>query len=138
MVTFSGPNSIFPNEGPKIQRPFQRRNPQLISLSIHGDNQKTIQGSQPPDPAGVGLAINSGLFQAIILRGYTFFKSVVKESSISILLGKLNWSIQASINQTVSTSPNWANLCYTVRIKSNSSNFKISRSVLTQFRQYSW
>ncbi|MBW0583239.1 hypothetical protein O181_122954 [Austropuccinia psidii MF-1] len=25
MVTFSGPNSIFPNQGPKIQHPFQRR-----------------------------------------------------------------------------------------------------------------
>ncbi|MBW0535856.1 hypothetical protein O181_075571 [Austropuccinia psidii MF-1] len=25
LMTFSGPNSIFPNQGPKIQRPFQRR-----------------------------------------------------------------------------------------------------------------
>ncbi|MBW0503350.1 hypothetical protein O181_043065 [Austropuccinia psidii MF-1] len=25
MVTFSGPNSTFPNQGPKIQHPFQRR-----------------------------------------------------------------------------------------------------------------
>ncbi|MBW0567817.1 hypothetical protein O181_107532, partial [Austropuccinia psidii MF-1] len=32
-------------------------------------------------------------------KGYTLFQSVVKESSISILLGQLNWSIQAAINQ---------------------------------------
>ncbi|MBW0540131.1 hypothetical protein O181_079846 [Austropuccinia psidii MF-1] len=44
-----------------------------------------------------------------ILRGYTFFQSVVKASSISILLGQLNWSIKASINQPVCPWPNWAN-----------------------------
>ncbi|MBW0465694.1 hypothetical protein O181_005409 [Austropuccinia psidii MF-1] len=63
MVTISGPNSIFPNQGPKIQRPFQRRTFQLISLAIHGGNQKTIQGCQSPGPTGVGLAVHSGLFQ---------------------------------------------------------------------------
>ncbi|MBW0522681.1 hypothetical protein O181_062396 [Austropuccinia psidii MF-1] len=36
-----------------------------------------------------------------ILRGYTVFHSALKAPSISILLGKLNWSIQASINQPV-------------------------------------
>ncbi|MBW0562178.1 hypothetical protein O181_101893 [Austropuccinia psidii MF-1] len=36
-----------------------------------------------------------------ILRGHTVFQSAVKASSISILLGQLNWSIQASINQPV-------------------------------------
>ncbi|MBW0510782.1 hypothetical protein O181_050497 [Austropuccinia psidii MF-1] len=44
-----------------------------------------------------------------ILRGYTLFQSVFKASSISILLGQLNWSIQAAINQPVCTSPIWAN-----------------------------
>ncbi|MBW0574952.1 hypothetical protein O181_114667, partial [Austropuccinia psidii MF-1] len=34
-----------------------------------------------------------------ILRGYTSFQLVFKESSISILLGQLNWFIQAAINQ---------------------------------------
>ncbi|MBW0532729.1 hypothetical protein O181_072444 [Austropuccinia psidii MF-1] len=38
-----------------------------------------------------------------ILRGYTSFQSVVKASNISILLGQLNWSIQAAINQPVCT-----------------------------------
>ncbi|MBW0588279.1 hypothetical protein O181_127994 [Austropuccinia psidii MF-1] len=57
MVMFSGPNSTIPNQGPKIQRPFRRRTFQLISLAIHGGNQRTIQGSQSPGPAGVWLAI---------------------------------------------------------------------------------
>ncbi|MBW0491600.1 hypothetical protein O181_031315 [Austropuccinia psidii MF-1] len=72
-----------------------------------------------------------------IFRGYTLFQSVVKASSISILLGQLNWSIQAAINQPVCTWPNWANSYSTVGIQSHSSNFKMARSVLTQFRQYS-
>ncbi|MBW0497450.1 hypothetical protein O181_037165 [Austropuccinia psidii MF-1] len=63
MVTFSAPNSMISNEGPKIQRPFQRRTLQLISLAIHGGYQKTIQGPQPPGPAGAGLEIISGLFK---------------------------------------------------------------------------
>ncbi|MBW0543359.1 hypothetical protein O181_083074 [Austropuccinia psidii MF-1] len=63
MVTLSGPNSMIPNQGPKIQHPFWRRTLQLISLEIHGGYQKTIQRPQPPGPAGFGLAIISGLFQ---------------------------------------------------------------------------
>ncbi|MBW0542799.1 hypothetical protein O181_082514 [Austropuccinia psidii MF-1] len=58
MVMFSGPN-----QGPKIQHPFRRRTLKLISLEIHGRYQRTIQGLQPPGPAGAGLAIISGLFQ---------------------------------------------------------------------------
>ncbi|MBW0591783.1 hypothetical protein O181_131498 [Austropuccinia psidii MF-1] len=55
IVTFSGPISIFPYQGPKIQRPFQRRIIQLISLTSYGSNQKTLQGSQQPVSAGVGF-----------------------------------------------------------------------------------
>ncbi|MBW0545935.1 hypothetical protein O181_085650 [Austropuccinia psidii MF-1] len=44
-----------------------------------------------------------------ILRGFTVFQSSVKTSSISILLGQLFWSIQASTNQPVCPWPNWAN-----------------------------
>ncbi|MBW0498536.1 hypothetical protein O181_038251 [Austropuccinia psidii MF-1] len=53
---------------PKIQRPFWRRTLQLFSLAIHGRYQKTIQGPQPPGPAGVGLAIISGLSQGPFLE----------------------------------------------------------------------
>ncbi|MBW0567106.1 hypothetical protein O181_106821 [Austropuccinia psidii MF-1] len=63
MVTFSVPNSMIPNQGPKIQCPFWRRTLQLISLEIHGGYQKTSQGPQPPGPARVGLEIISGFFQ---------------------------------------------------------------------------
>ncbi|MBW0546713.1 hypothetical protein O181_086428 [Austropuccinia psidii MF-1] len=65
-----------------------------------------------------------------ILRGYTVFQSAVKASSISILLGQLNWSIQASINQPVCPWPNWANSI-------TQFNFKMARTVLAQFVQYS-
>ncbi|MBW0592980.1 hypothetical protein O181_132695 [Austropuccinia psidii MF-1] len=78
-----------------------------------------------------------GIIPRAILRGYTLFQSVDKASSISIFLGQLNWSIQAAINQPVCTWPNWANSYSTVGIHSHSSNFKMARSVLTQFRQYS-
>ncbi|MBW0497455.1 hypothetical protein O181_037170 [Austropuccinia psidii MF-1] len=54
MVTFSGRNPTVPNQGPKVQHPSQRRTCQLISLAIHGGNQKIIQGPQAPDSAGVG------------------------------------------------------------------------------------
>ncbi|MBW0543813.1 hypothetical protein O181_083528 [Austropuccinia psidii MF-1] len=63
MVKFSGPNPMIQNQGPKIHHQFQRRTFQLISLAIHGGYKKTFPGPQPPGPAGVGLAILSGLFQ---------------------------------------------------------------------------
>ncbi|MBW0531536.1 hypothetical protein O181_071251 [Austropuccinia psidii MF-1] len=70
-----------------------------------------------------------------IIRGYTLFQSVGKASSISILLGQHNWSIQAEINQPVCTWPNWANSYSTVGIQPHSSNLKMARSVLIQFRK---
>ncbi|MBW0563563.1 hypothetical protein O181_103278 [Austropuccinia psidii MF-1] len=73
-----------------------------------------------------------------ILRGYRLFQSAFKESSILILFGQLNWFIQVAINQPVCTWPNWADSYSTVGIQSCSSNFKIARSVLSQFRIYSW
>ncbi|MBW0594227.1 hypothetical protein O181_133942 [Austropuccinia psidii MF-1] len=88
-------------------------------MAIHGGNQKTIQGFQSPGPAGVGLVIHSGLLKGTILRDYTLFQSVVEESSITILLGQLNWSIQTAINQPICTWPNWANSYTTVGIQSH-------------------
>ncbi|MBW0504222.1 hypothetical protein O181_043937 [Austropuccinia psidii MF-1] len=90
---------MIPNQGPKIQRPFQRRTLWLIRLAIHGGYQKTIQGPQPPGLEGVGLAIISGLFQGPSQMLF-IIQSVVKAASTSILLGQLNWSIQAAINYT--------------------------------------
>ncbi|MBW0519728.1 hypothetical protein O181_059443 [Austropuccinia psidii MF-1] len=63
MVTFSGPISIFSDQGLKIQHPFQRRIIQLISLTSYGGNQKTIQGPQPPGHAGVGLEVQFRIIQ---------------------------------------------------------------------------
>ncbi|MBW0557363.1 hypothetical protein O181_097078 [Austropuccinia psidii MF-1] len=61
-------------------------------------------------------SFQSGLFQGAFSGGYTSFQSVVKASSISILLRQLNCSIQASINQPVCTWPNLANSYSTVGI----------------------
>ncbi|MBW0493673.1 hypothetical protein O181_033388 [Austropuccinia psidii MF-1] len=68
-------------------------------------------------------------------RGYTVFQSVVKASNISILLGQLNWSIQASINQPVCPWPNWANSIFHCGNSITQFNFKMARTVLAQFRQ---
>ncbi|MBW0525310.1 hypothetical protein O181_065025 [Austropuccinia psidii MF-1] len=70
MVTFSGPNSMIPNQGPKIQHPFKRRTLQIISLAIHGSYQNTIQGPQPPGPAGVGLEVQFRIIQRAIPQRY--------------------------------------------------------------------
>ncbi|MBW0571353.1 hypothetical protein O181_111068 [Austropuccinia psidii MF-1] len=76
MVTFSGPNFIIPNQGPKIHHQFKRRTLQLISLEIHGSYQKTIPGPQPPGPAAIGFEILSVLFQGAILRGYSLLNQL--------------------------------------------------------------
>ncbi|MBW0582508.1 hypothetical protein O181_122223 [Austropuccinia psidii MF-1] len=70
MVMFSGPNSMIPNRGPKIECPFRRRTLQLISLAIHGGYQKTIQGPQAPGSAGVGLKVQLSIIQREISQGY--------------------------------------------------------------------
>ncbi|MBW0554222.1 hypothetical protein O181_093937 [Austropuccinia psidii MF-1] len=70
MVTLSGPNSMIPSQGPKIQSPFQRRTLQLTSLKIHGSYQKTIQGPQPPGLAGVLVGNYLRIIPRDILRGY--------------------------------------------------------------------
>ncbi|MBW0569567.1 hypothetical protein O181_109282 [Austropuccinia psidii MF-1] len=72
-----------------------------------------------------------------ILRGYTVFQSVIKASSITILLGQLNWSIQESINQPVCPWPNWANSIFHCGNSITQFNFKMARTVLARFRQYS-
>ncbi|MBW0591228.1 hypothetical protein O181_130943 [Austropuccinia psidii MF-1] len=81
-------------------------------------------------PCGSWVGIFSQDYSKRILRGNTIFQSVVKASSIAILLGQLNWSIQASINQPVCPWPNWANSITRF-------NFKMARAVSAQFRQYS-
>ncbi|MBW0488877.1 hypothetical protein O181_028592 [Austropuccinia psidii MF-1] len=72
-----------------------------------------------------------------ILRGHKVFQSVVKASRFSILLGQLNWSIQASINQPACPWPNWASSIFHCGNLITQLNFKMARTVLAQFRQYS-
>ncbi|MBW0505226.1 hypothetical protein O181_044941 [Austropuccinia psidii MF-1] len=58
------------------------QNPMSISkedfLTHQSGNQETIQGSQPPGPAGVGLEISFRIIPRAILRVYTSFQSAVK------------------------------------------------------------
>ncbi|MBW0578909.1 hypothetical protein O181_118624 [Austropuccinia psidii MF-1] len=60
-------------------------------------------------------------YSKCILRVNTIFQSAVKASSISILLGQLNWSIQVSRNQPVCPWPIGPIKSSTVGIQSHSS-----------------
>ncbi|MBW0581423.1 hypothetical protein O181_121138 [Austropuccinia psidii MF-1] len=71
------------------------------------EDHSTIQITWPS--RSWGWYLHSGFFPRFILRGITPFQSVVKASSISILLGQLNWSIQVTIQSTCMSWPNWAN-----------------------------
>ncbi|MBW0585283.1 hypothetical protein O181_124998 [Austropuccinia psidii MF-1] len=90
MVTLSGPNSTFPNQGLKSQHPFRRRINQLISLTSYGGNQKTLQGSQPPVSAGVGLAQFIQDYSRAILKRYYIISISCQGIKYSILL----WTTQ--------------------------------------------
>ncbi|MBW0562520.1 hypothetical protein O181_102235 [Austropuccinia psidii MF-1] len=67
MVTFSGPNSTIPNQGPQIQLPFRRRILELISLAIRRPfkhpNHLALQE--------LGWQSHSGLFQGYSQRLYS-------------------------------------------------------------------
>ncbi|MBW0506821.1 hypothetical protein O181_046536, partial [Austropuccinia psidii MF-1] len=49
----------YSNSRPQIHHPFQRKTSHPFSLAIPGSYQKSIQGPQPPGPAGVGLQTRS-------------------------------------------------------------------------------
>ncbi|MBW0578683.1 hypothetical protein O181_118398 [Austropuccinia psidii MF-1] len=134
-------NSMVMLSGPKSRS----QNPKPISKEDFSTHQSGNPWQQSEDHSRIPITWRcrswvGNSFMIIpraIIRGYKLFQSAVKESSISIILGQLNWSIQAAINQPVCIWPNWANSYSTVGIQSHSSNFKMARSVLTQFRQYS-
>ncbi|MBW0519444.1 hypothetical protein O181_059159 [Austropuccinia psidii MF-1] len=49
-----------------------------------GSYQKTIQGPQPPGPAGVGLSILIRTILREVIRGYQFFQSFSRHQVLSI------------------------------------------------------
>ncbi|MBW0585210.1 hypothetical protein O181_124925 [Austropuccinia psidii MF-1] len=134
----SEPNSMIPKQGLKIQHPFQRRTLQLISLAIHGSYQKTIQGSQPPGPAGAGLEVQF----RIIKRGISQGHYIIAISCQGSKYFSIPWTIQ--LVHTGNTQVSCMALAQlgqfipTVAIQSHSLVFKMSRTVFAQFRQYSW
>ncbi|MBW0574131.1 hypothetical protein O181_113846 [Austropuccinia psidii MF-1] len=130
MVTFSGQN-----QGLKIQHPFLKDD----SLTHQSGNQwwQSEDHSRIPITwpcrSWVGNFFQD--YSKGILRGNKIFQSAVKASSISILLGQLNWSMQASINQPVCPWPNWANSIFHRGNSITQFNFKMARTLLAQFRQ---
>ncbi|MBW0495229.1 hypothetical protein O181_034944 [Austropuccinia psidii MF-1] len=138
MVTFSGPNPTIPNKGPKIQRPFSKED----SLTHQSRNPWRQSEDHSRIPITWFCRSWGGNFiqdySKGILRGYTVFQSVFKASSISILLGQLNCSMKALINQPVCPWFNWGNSIFHCGNSITQFNYKMARTVLAQFRQYSW
>ncbi|MBW0557959.1 hypothetical protein O181_097674 [Austropuccinia psidii MF-1] len=117
MFTFSGPNSILSNKGTKNQIPILKED--FLTHQSGNPWQQSEDYSRIsitwPCRSWVGNFIQD--YSKGILRGYTSFQLVFKASSISVLFGQLNWSIQASIIQPVCTRLNWANSYSTVGIQ---------------------
>ncbi|MBW0481630.1 hypothetical protein O181_021345 [Austropuccinia psidii MF-1] len=101
-----------------------------------GGYQKTIEGPQPPGPAGVGLSILTKTILRPILRGNQLLHSFSRHQVISIPC--TTQLVHTGSNQAaVWPWPNWANSYSPVGIQSHSSTLKMARTVLAQFRQYS-
>ncbi|MBW0556382.1 hypothetical protein O181_096097 [Austropuccinia psidii MF-1] len=69
MVTLSGPNYVIPNQAPKFITNLEGGHFSYSVWKFPGGYQKTIQGPQPPGPAGVGLSILTRTIPRAILRG---------------------------------------------------------------------
>ncbi|MBW0523111.1 hypothetical protein O181_062826 [Austropuccinia psidii MF-1] len=137
MVTLSGPNCVIPNQVP---------NPSLILKEEFSDIQSgnSLAATRRPfkDPnhlalQELGCQFSLGLFQGKLLE---VINSLNHSQGIKYaeFLGQLNWSIQVVLKHPVWPWPIWANSYYTVGIQSHSSIIKMARTLLAQFRQYSW
>ncbi|MBW0573465.1 hypothetical protein O181_113180 [Austropuccinia psidii MF-1] len=81
MVTFSGPNYIIPNQVPNPS-PILKEDISAISVwKLPGGYQRTIQGSQPPGPAGVGLSFSHQDYFKGNSQRLSIFSIIVKASS---------------------------------------------------------
>ncbi|MBW0499403.1 hypothetical protein O181_039118 [Austropuccinia psidii MF-1] len=109
MVTFSGPFYTFPTQGLNIKCPFQRRTFQLISLAIHGGNQKIIQGPQPPDSVGVGLATSFRIIPREFSEVIQSFNQLSRHQVFQYSLENSIGPYRRQFNQPVCIWPNWAN-----------------------------
>ncbi|MBW0538121.1 hypothetical protein O181_077836 [Austropuccinia psidii MF-1] len=99
MVTFSGPNYMIPNQGPKIHTNFGGG---LFRSSVWQSMAAIRRPFQ--DQTHLALQELGWQFFQDYSKGHSqslcIIQSVVKAASASILLGQLNWSIQAAINHT--------------------------------------
>ncbi|MBW0511633.1 hypothetical protein O181_051348 [Austropuccinia psidii MF-1] len=80
-------NSFTPSCTPYSRLQEWSQNPTPIlkedSLTDQSGNQKTIQGSQSPGPAGVGLAIHTGLFQGPFSEVIHHFNQLSRNHSVT-------------------------------------------------------
>ncbi|MBW0593639.1 hypothetical protein O181_133354 [Austropuccinia psidii MF-1] len=135
METFSGPNYVIPNQVPNPS-PISKEDLSAISVwQFPGGYQKTIQGPQPPGPAGVGLSFLIRIILRVILRGYINHFNHCQDIKYSEFFGKLNWSIKVVIKNHVWPWLIWANSYSTMGIQSKSSILNMARTLLTQLRQ---
>ncbi|MBW0498393.1 hypothetical protein O181_038108 [Austropuccinia psidii MF-1] len=81
MVTLSGPNYVIPNQVLKSITTFERGIFSYSVWQLPGSYQKTIQGPQPPGPAGVGLSILTRTILREILKINQSYSIIVKASS---------------------------------------------------------
>ncbi|MBW0560996.1 hypothetical protein O181_100711 [Austropuccinia psidii MF-1] len=81
MVKFSGPNYMITNQLPNPS-PILKEDPLAISAwQFPGGYQKTIQGSQPPGFAGVGLSFSHQDYSKGNSQRLSIFSIIVKASS---------------------------------------------------------
>ncbi|MBW0560479.1 hypothetical protein O181_100194 [Austropuccinia psidii MF-1] len=87
---------MIPNQVPNPS-PISKEDPSAISVwQFPCGYQKTIQGPQPPGPAGVGLSLLIRTILREILRGSQSLNNF-QGIKYSAFLGQLNWSIQVVI-----------------------------------------
>ncbi|MBW0466414.1 hypothetical protein O181_006129 [Austropuccinia psidii MF-1] len=81
MGTLSGTNSMIPNLVPNLS-PISKEDLSAISVwQFHGGYQKTIQGSRPPGPAGVGLSFSHKDYSQVNSQRLSIISIIVKASS---------------------------------------------------------
>ncbi|MBW0529942.1 hypothetical protein O181_069657 [Austropuccinia psidii MF-1] len=137
MVTFSGPNYVIPNQVPNTS-PISKEE----HSAIQSGNSLAATRRPSKDPNHLALQefschFLSGLFKGKFSEFINLFNHC-KGIKYSAFLGQLNWSIQVVIKHPVWPWPNWANSYSTVGLQSHSSILKMARTVLAQFRKYSW
>ncbi|MBW0463460.1 hypothetical protein O181_003175 [Austropuccinia psidii MF-1] len=81
IMTFPGPNYMIPNQVPNPSPILKEDLSAIPAWQFPGSYQKTIQGSQPPGPAGVGLSFSHQDYSKGNSQRLSIFSVIVKASS---------------------------------------------------------